>query len=376
MNYRYPTPAEGSRDNELKSTASSAPSLALLVTTNPDLAAQLGPSLREIGAVLSHAESTRDAERLADEIDHDLILVDADIPAGGALPLVRRHADAGARVCLVSSRTLGAALAVDAVRAGAVDAIDISGDVDVVQRLRAAARPQDAAPAASAERLSDLCKRLNDVREEFTGSVGGLCADLLGAYKGLSTQLDDVAMASELNSLLRQELDVESLLRTVLEFLLARVGSTNAGIFLPNQSGEYSLGAYINYDLPRDSTDLVLEELVHVLAPAFEDDRRVARFDTEADLEARLGPDAHWVGDRSLLAVACHDEHADGEEPECLAVIALFRKQHTGFSERDVRTLQIASDLFAQQLGRVIRVHHRHLPEDDWGLLSDENDAL
>ena len=30
-------------------------------------------------------------------------------------------------------------------------------------------------------------------------------------------------------------------------------------------------------------------------------------------------------------------------------------------------TLRIVADLFGKQLGRVIHIHHRHLPKDQWG---------
>ena len=61
------------------------------------------------------------------------------------------------------------------------------------------------------------------------------------AYRDLNDRMNDVALATEFGSLIRRELDIESLLRTVLEFVLTKSGPTNAAIFLPASSGDFSL---------------------------------------------------------------------------------------------------------------------------------------
>ena len=85
----------------------------------------------------------------------------------------------------------------------------------------------------------------------------------------IRTQCDDqmknIALASELNTIFRQELDLESLLRTVLEYTLRKVGSTNAAIFLPSSTGDFTLGAYVNYDCPRDTAETLLDHLADIL---------------------------------------------------------------------------------------------------------------
>ena len=45
-------------------------------------------------------------------------------------------------------------------------------------------------------------------------------------------------IVTEFGGLIRQELDIESLLRTTLEFVLGRCGPTNAAVFLPTTSGD------------------------------------------------------------------------------------------------------------------------------------------
>src|SRR5690606_26159418 len=102
------------------------------------------------------------------------------------------------------------------------------------------------------ERLKKLCHTLNGARQQVSGQVGELCNDLVEAYRDMSEQLTDVRITGELGALLRQELEIEGLLRTTLEYALARLGPTNAAIFLPSSGGEFSLGAYVNHDVPRE----------------------------------------------------------------------------------------------------------------------------
>ncbi|MEO1512936.1 MAG: hypothetical protein AAFU70_12760, partial [Planctomycetota bacterium] len=152
-------------------------------------------------------------------------------------------------------------------------------------------------------------------------------------------------------------------------------GSTNAGVFLPGHSGDWSLGAYINFDVPRDQAEPMLDELASTLAPAFAGRAGVARLETPEAFEDELGESSHWMGGRAALVRSCDEAARVGSsEPETLAVIALFRSARAGYSERDERTLGVAAELFGQQLSRVIRVHHRAGPSD--GGLDDPDDGF
>jgi hypothetical protein len=46
--------------------------------------------------------------------------------------------------------------------------------------------------------------------------------------------------------------------------------------------------------------------------------------------------------------------------------MTLFRDRSTPFPDELVPQLKVMSDLFAKQLARVIRIHHRHLPDKQW----------
>ena len=349
------------------SDGAAARTLVLVVSRRKTVQREMTESLG--GIVVDIATSVTEAkQRLAATI-HDAVILDSALPGDGAFALLetlREGSDSGPGGILLVERP-EANLALRAIRSGACDVIEReTPSVDLAAAVgRVASRSRRAASRRNdSQRVRSLCGRLDSTNAALTDQVGQLCQDLLGAYSDLSEQLDDVAMASELNGVLGLELDVESLLRTLLEFLLARIGSTNAAIYLPSAEGDHSLGAYINYDLPKEAGEVMLDELADAVAPRFEHGRRVCVMSSDAELREHLGEDAHWLADQSVMAVGCGDDPTNESEGECLAVIVLFRRGRIGFSKSAVRTLQIASDLFTQQLSRVLRIQNRHQPED------------
>ncbi|MFI4896821.1 MAG: hypothetical protein ACIARR_03240 [Phycisphaerales bacterium JB059] len=350
----------------------------LLVTSRSGVQRRLVKLLGKRVDVLSVSKTVLDARKRLSKGLHDLALIDSGIGGGIGCELAQE-------ISLSSPGTVSAMLsdeadldeAMHAMRAGATDLIALSvSDDDMLSRLEAACERagRQREREARVSRLRRLCHQLNSARKEVSGHVGDLCNDLVEAYRELSDQFEDVSVSAELTSLLRQELDVESLLRTLLEYTLAKVGSTNAAIFLPSTSGEFSLGAYVNYDCPKDSAEVMMDHLANVMAPRFEHQDRVLAMSGSADLERYLGEDAHWLGESAAMVIACR------EDDECLAVITLFRDKRTPFGENDVKMLSIIAEHFGSQLSRVIHVHHRHLPKDQWGGfetdLDDEDDGF
>ena len=99
---------------------------------------------------------------------------------------------------------------------------------------------------------------MNTARIDVTSQVDSLCNDLVHAYQELTDQISHVTAVTEFAAVIRQELDVEELLRTTLEYLLRKLGPTNAAIFLPAAGDEFTLGAYINYDCTKEAGNFLL----------------------------------------------------------------------------------------------------------------------
>jgi GAF domain-containing protein len=178
----------------------------------------------------------------------------------------------------------------------------------------------------------------------------------------------NVTNVSDFKGLIRGELDIEALLRTTLEFVLARSGPTNAAVFLPTTSGDYSLGAYVNYDCPKDTCDVLLDHLANAVAPRFETAVAPGGMTHLTDPEALnefLGDDADWLKGSHVFGFPC------SHEGECLAIFMLFRDHRSPFTQPLIEQVHTVGELFAAQLARVIHIHHRHLPKHKWGMIGD-----
>ncbi|MHC4792839.1 MAG: hypothetical protein ACYTDE_00910 [Planctomycetota bacterium] len=166
-------------------------------------------------------------------------------------------------------------------------------------------------------------------------------------------RLDEVAMCSEFRTLIRQELDVEDLLRTALEYLLVKTGPTNAAVYLAGGDESFGLGAYVNCDLPRKSAEPMLRRLCDEACPAVAEHVDVLRFEDAKEFvtECELGSDVS--SDLEMVAVPCHH---DGE---CFAVMFLFRDSEQGFEDDTAQVLGALRSILAEQLATLIRVHNR-----------------
>ena len=181
-------------------------------------------------------------------------------------------------------------------------------------------------------------------------------------------------LADQFAVLVRGELDVEALLRQVLEFILAHVGPTNAAVFLPGASGEYSLGAYVNYSCQKETVEVLLDHLANIAAPRLESALGLIHMTTPEHLQDHVGDSADWLNESHMLGMACRSPVTSSEPAECLAVFTLFRDRAMPFDQKHFPLLRAVGDVFGSQLARVIRIHHRHLPRDKWGGLGDPAD--
>jgi DNA-binding response OmpR family regulator len=305
--------------------------------------------------------------------DFDAVVCEAFLPDAPGLELVRllSAAQPGARAVLVADRPT-VDLAVAALRLGAADLLSASplAPAEALASIHAAVSDSREARGRSKQltRLERDNHRLAEARRRTEEQVDALCTDMVGAYQELAEQVNSMSLGSEFNEIIRQELDIEDLLRKVLEFMLEKIGPINAAIFLPANHSDFSLGAYVNYDCPRDAADMLLEHLADVLPGRFQDDEGVRTFATAEELAADLDEEHIWIENSAVLVASCRNDD------ECLAVLTLFRDDNAPFSEETAAQVETMATLFAAQLARVIRVHHRHAePEEEFGWDVDED---
>ncbi len=325
------------------------------------------------GAMLCEGTDTLEHARLLlDAHDYDLVVIHDALADGPGFDLVTELDSAGrATRCLVTSDEPDMSGTGEAFAAGAIDYIGVSCDGAELRKrlLRAAAvvrreRDRD----EHVENLQEACRTLNGARRDISERVGSLCDDLVDAYNDLADQMTHVTLATEFRSLVQQELDVEALLRTTLEYMLSKTGPTNAAVFLPTGHTDYSLGAYINYDIPRDTVDMLLDHLADILAPRFAHETEMIWCTSDADLARWIGEDASWLSGSHMVSFTCM------RKGEALAIVTLFRDHTNPFSDEVVDRFRVLTAIFGEQLARIIRIHNRMLPEDEWPGFEFEED--
>jgi DNA-binding NarL/FixJ family response regulator len=340
---------------------------ALVVSPRASVRRRIASILHGHLDIIEYADDCAEAIRRVSSNDCDIVIIERALSSADGIDLLERISTIHpAIVGVILGQIENTEDAVRSMRAGASDIISIqSRNAETARRLLDCVKRAQRIRMRDARvmRLEKLCHKLDNARREVSGQVGDLCNDLVEAYRDLSEQFGDVKLATEFNAIVRQELDIESLLRTMLEFTLSKIGSTNAAVFLPTSSGDYSLGAYVNYDIPKDAAEVMLDQLADSIAPRFEQTQGVITLGTDRDMEEALGADAHWLDDHGAMIISCT------HEDECLGVLSLFRNRTRPFDAEDERTLSIIAKLFGEQLGRVIHVHHRHLPKDQWGAI-------
>lgn len=359
----------------------SEPITAVVLIETASIRRSVAACLTANGVACIAADTPAHAADLMSAGDFDVVVIDDPAarrgrktksntaPYKAVRKLATAHPSTG--VVVVAERP-GLDDAIAAMQAGASDLIPAATDEDeLFQRILAAAgrsgnaRQRWAQREERTQKLKRLCRGLNQSRHELSKQVSSLCANLAGAYRELAEQMSLVTLASEFNSIIRQELDLENLLRVGVEFLLGKTGPTNTAVFLPATTGDYSLGAYVNYDCPKDSAEMLMDQLAASVAPRVDAEASVLTMNTPTDVSARLGDASEWLEGMSVMTAACRHEN------ECLAVIVVFRPASAPFPPEVTHLFGVIAGLFAKQLARVIHVHHRHLPKHKWGFPGD-----
>ena len=272
---------------------------------------------------------------------------------------------------LVAAGAAGIEEVTRTMRLGASDFL--RGDLDsdqVEERLFQAvsrSRENDARKRLG-RRIAELSRRLDQGADSDSDSDSDSGASVEDQVVPGPTASDDstIEMCSEFRTLIRQELDVEDLLRTSLEYLLVKTGPTNAAVFLAGGDGRFGLGAYVNYEHSRRSVEPMLQRLSDEACPRMTEEQDILRFEDASAFirDCDLGEDV--PDDVEMIAIPCRH---DGE---CLAMMFMFRDASNGFDDAVGSVLDSLRGILAEQLATLIRVHNRmeqdwpEEPEDEW----------
>jgi len=333
----------------------------LLALSEPTQRAQWIARLNSLDFDVHAAPSCGDTCRLLSAAEFDAILIKGECENGPWARFrqrVRRHAAAAQIIALLPSAAARATI--EAVRSGATDILTLdSDDATLRERLKDAARrsAEQRERAESAGRLRSMCHKLTAAVHDSEQRIESLTRDVLKLAEDTESRISEAALAAEFRAILSQELDLESLLRTVLQYLLKKTGPTNAAVFLPDAEQHYSLGAYVNYDCDREAADLLLEHVCGSICPHLRNEEAIIRFEDGDDLARFLGEQASIIRDRDVVAFRC------AHEGRTFAIVMLFRDRSDAFSNHLPGMLDTLRPIFAAQLKSILRVHHRARPQ-------------
>ena len=245
----------------------------------------------------------------------------------------------------------------DAMRAGIVDWIDLSDDAERIQaRLSLALElvRDERRRDERVSRLKGICRKLSLNRDEFSERLESLTEGLGSALNEANGRAEAATLAGEFRGLISQELDVEELLRTSMQYLLTKTGATNAAVYLPGaKPTQFGLGAYVHYDCPRAQAQPLLSRLCDDVCPRVATGDDLLRFTDTSEFVGSLGLETDVLDDAELIAFSARH----GEE--CMAVFYFFRSRAEPFAEELADLFETLRPVFAAQMAKLVRVHHR-----------------
>ena len=351
-----------------------APRRALLLTGRPGLGAKVERRLETLGVETDRRIDPRRAVEAAREEAVDLVIVDDSFPGSIRellLAAVRERSPGASAVWLSASASVAETLA--AMRIGFADilSLPLRGEefehrIDSVLR-RADPMRRTAERAAHWEQVS---RRLDRARRDADRAAADARSDLDDAREETRRRVEEAVVSSEFRTLLRQELDVENMLRTAMEYLLTRTGPTNAAVFLDNGEGRWNLAAYVNYRIPRTSIATALDKIAEQVCPSVAEQEGILRFSDVGEFVESIGPEGEPLADQEVVAFGCRREN------ECLAVAVLFRDRREPFPDSCAGLFDLLRAILAEQMSSIVRIHHRARPQwpEETGGGCDEGD--
>ena len=352
----------GVSENELP------PLRVLLVDAQVQARSQIVRCLQGMPVTLVQAASVAEARQKLAEGPVDMAMIEPDLPDGSGMALAGELATGRSRTqTIVMTERPSVERAIEAIRSGAADFIIKPFNMsDLGARLRQAMIRHRSGrnTRQRIDRLRRICRKLNEARDEVTQQVDVLCSDLVTAYQELASQVNHVAQTGEFAGMVKNELDLEKMIRKTLEYVLQKAGPTNAAIFLPTSGDGYTLGGYVNYDCTAESADILLQHLADVVAPKVAEHDGMVHITDNQTLAGWIGDDAAYLEDSHVLTFPCRHNQ------EALAIVTLFRDGGQPFDGELVQACAAIGPLLAEYLAKLIRIHHRS------NAFSDEGDTV
>lgn len=296
----------------------------------------------------------------------DLVLLDhaALGTRTGRVARAVRMASPGASLLVTSSPEDVATIA-QLMRAGVHDAIPQRSDwsapelVDCVRTLAARA----VASRLAHERLTVLesaCRRLSRERAELEAQVLQMASGLAAAEQAACEREERAALSSEFRTLVAQETDIDSVISIGGHYLVARMGATNAALFVLD-GDRWRLGGYVRDDLARRAAGGLLDHVADAWCTRIAAHAGCVRISPAEPAPEGWAALSGLLPGRHVLAFACYgQEGALIAHP--VAAVVLFREASRPFGPECVRAAEALGPAFGASIDRVRRVLSRARP--------------
>ena len=260
-------------------------------------------------------------------------------------------------------------LAIEFIRSGGVDFFNLPNDFGAICERIQLALTQSRVNQDSIDntnQIVDLCNQLNEERHRIESEKDSLCNDLANSFCETEKRMKQVAMCAEFKTLINQELDVESMLRTALGYLLTRVGAMNIAVYLREGNANWGVGAFVNYDRQADEYQNLMNNILLPVCSAVASEPNLSKYnDGEVFTNLYDLNTDDFIGSE-VVTFGCFSDQ------KCMATVVLFRSDTKPFTKDTIETLESLRQIFGQQLGTILRIYNR--AESTWSSESIDND--
>jgi DNA-binding response OmpR family regulator len=260
---------------------------------------------------------------------------------------------------------------IEFIRLGGADFFSVPADLSVLSSRVQTAIEQANNITQLKERADSNAKRYSSMNEELnriSEENDLLSNDLANTHCETEKKMQQVAIGAEFQTLVNQELEVESMLRTALGYMLTRIGAMNAAVYLREGEIDWGIGAYINYDRQGEQFQTLIDTLGPAACPIACCETEVKRYKDGETFANIVDADPEDFSGSEVVTASCF------HEDRCMAVIVLFRGDTRPFDQEATDTIETIREIFGTQLGTILKIHRRaetkwpseSVDDDDW----------
>lgn len=333
-------------------------------------------SIEVAGYNIIHAGTMKAAEIALEQAVFSLIVVDCDANESVVASISEFTSLLSPKTPTIGfTKSRSQTLVMTIMRSGAADVFCLPRDLGVVKERIQKVLSKNHKDVIDAKQKEDT-QRLYEESQQAHGAaieeLESLNHTLANGHCDREQQMRLVAMSAEFRTLVSQELEVESMLRTSLEYLLHRLGPTNAAVYIREGEVGWGIGAYINYDRQGENYAEFLRMLGEQSCSIVSQEKSVRVFTDGTLFTDWIDTEELDFNGNEVIAIGCFDGN------RCMAVVLFFRSDAKRFSDEAIKIIETLSPLFGSQLGCILKIHRRaettwpsesiDSEDDDWSL--------